>query len=520
MRNCTVVIGMQPSADHRQSAAATAPPTVHREPRRTGAGARELAQQAFARSAGAPLIPGNQVLLLKDANENYPAWLAAIRGARVRVHFENYIIADDEVGRWFADALIERAEAGVTVRVIYDWLGVFRKSSRAYWTRLRAAGVEVRCYNPPRLESPLGWISRDHRKLLVVDGEIGFISGLCVASAWTGDPAKGVSPWRDTGVEIRGPAVADMERAFARTWAMLGAPVPEEVSGAIEHPPAGDISVRVVASEPSTSGTFRLDQLVVAFARQRVWLTDAYYLGAPTYVQALVTSARDGVDVRMLFTRASDVPLLKIMSRVGYRALLEAGVRIFEWNGSVLHAKTAVIDGHWSRVGSTNLNFASWMGNCELDAVIEDEGFAQQMEAMYLEDLANATEIVLEGRRRLRRAAPDGVRRSRDHKASAKRAAAGAVRIGNVLGAALTNRRVIEPIESRVLMWTGLLLLLLAAVFVAYPRALAYPAGVVLAWLAFALLYRSVRTRRRSTAPRHAPSSQPSSDSTARPSAG
>jgi cardiolipin synthase len=255
--------------------------------------------------------------------------------------------------------------------------------------------------------------------------------------------------------------------------------------------------VRIVASEPATSGTYRLDQLVVAFARQRVWLTDAYYLGAPTYVQALITSARDGVDVRMLLPRATDIPLLKIMSRAGYRPLLEAGVRIFEWNGSLLHAKTAVVDGAWARVGSTNLNFASWIGNCELDAVVEDQGFAQQMEAMYLHDLTNATEVVLEARRKIRTSQPPSKPSPRDRKGSAGRAAAGAVRIGNVLGAALTNRRVIEPIETRLLVWTGLILLALAVLFVVFPRVLAYPSGVLLGWIALTLLYRALRLHRR-----------------------
>jgi cardiolipin synthase len=466
-----------------------------------GSGASALAQQAFARSAGAPLLGGNQVRLLRDAGENYPAWLAAIAGARRRVHFENYILADDAIGNRFADALMERAQAGVTVRVIYDWLGVFRKASGSFWERLRAGGVEVRCFNPPRFDSPLGWVSRDHRKLLVVDGEVGFISGLCVADMWTGNVAKGLAPWRDTGVELRGPALAEMERSFARTWGQLGSPVPvSELPEGAEIAAEGDFNVRIVASEPSMAGTYRLDQLVVAFARQRVWITDAYYLGAPTYVQALVTSARDGVDVRMLFTRSSDLPLLKIMSRTGYRALLEAGVRIFEWNGSLLHAKTAVVDGRWARVGSTNLNFASWMGNCELDAVVEDEGFAQQMEAMYLEDLANSTEIVLEGRRRLRPALPAGPRASRDRKGSATRAAAGALRIGNVLGAALTNRRVLEPVETRLVSLTGLGLLVLAIGFVVFPRALAYPAGLILAWMGMALVFHGLRLRRKKRA--------------------
>jgi Phosphatidylserine/phosphatidylglycerophosphate/cardiolipin synthases and related enzymes len=474
-------------------------------------GGRWLAERASLRSAGASLIGGNGVRLLRDAAENYPAWLEAISAARERVHFENYILADDATGNRFAEALIERARAGVKVRVIYDWLGVFRKSSRAYWTRLREGGVEVRCYNPPRLESPLGWISRDHRKLIVVDGAVGFVSGLCVADLWVGDAAKGIDPWRDTGVEILGPAVADLERSFARVWAMLGEPVPEAELAQEEIAPAGDVPVRIVASEPATSGTYRLDQLVVTFARKRVWLTDAYYLGAPTYMQALITAARDGVDVRMLLPRATDIPLLKIMSRAGYRPLLEAGVRIFEWNGSLLHAKTAVVDGRWARVGSTNLNFASWMGNCELDAVMEHEGFAAQMEAMYLEDLNNATEVVLARRRKLHAAPSVSKKPIHRRRGSASRAAAGAVRIGNVLGAALTNRRVIEPIERRLLLWTGLILLALAVLFVLFPRALAYPAGVLLVWLALALVYRGLRLRRPKASPAATSAEQPPS---------
>lgn len=454
-----------------------------------------LSEQAFSRSASAPLIAGNSIRLLRDASENYSAWLEAIGLACTSVHFENYILADDEIGARFADALIERAQAGVTVRVIYDWLGVFRKSSRAYWARLREAGVEVRCFNPPRFESPFAVISRDHRKLLSVDGEVGFVSGLCVADMWLGDERRGVPPWRDTGVEIRGPAVAELESAFARTWAMTGTPLPASVTPpSPPERPAGNVNIRVVASEPATSGTFRLDQLVVTFARERVWLTDAYYLGAPTYVQALITSARDGVDVRLLLTRASDIPLLTLMSRAGYRTLLEAGVRIFEWNGSLLHAKTAVIDGRWSRVGSTNLNLSSWIGNCELDAVVEDEAFARQMEAMYLDDLANSTEVVLEAHRKVRAHGATGARRSRA--GSAGRAAAGAVRIGNALGAALSNSRVIEPVETRLLVWTGLIMLGVALLLAMFPRMLAWPVAMLLVWLAFAVLYRSYQIRR------------------------
>ncbi|MCL4852931.1 MAG: cardiolipin synthase B, partial [Bryobacteraceae bacterium] len=275
--------------------------------------------------------------------------------------------------------------------------GVERAEVRA------AGGVEVRCYNPPRFESPLGWLSRDHRKMLVVDGETGFITGLCVGQMWAGDPRKNREPWRDTGVEVRGCAVAEIERAFAQIWALTGEPLPEDEASGLETPtPAGGMMMRIVASVPATAGMFRLDQLVAALARNRLWLTDAYYAGTTLFVQALRAAAKDGVDVRLLVPGGTDIPLLRPLSRAGYRPLLEGGVRVFEWNGTMLHAKTAVVDGHWARVGSTNLNIASWLSNCELDAVIDDESFGREMEEMYLEDLSNSTEIVLDTKQKVR----------------------------------------------------------------------------------------------------------------------
>ena len=458
---------------------------------------RALANQAFSRAAGAPLIPGNRVRLLRNASEVYPAWFAAIRAARDHVHFENYILYDDEAGRDLAKALIERARAGVKVRVLHDWLGSLVKASRGFWRSLRTGGVEVRGYNPPRLDSPLGWLSRDHRKTLEVDGEIGFVTGLCVGRPWLGDPSRGIEPWRDTGVEIQGPAVAEIERAFARMWAATGPPIPSK-EPRIVPAPAGNVSLRMVASEPATAEILRLDQLVAALARTRLWLTDAYYAGTTVYVQALRAAARDGVDVRLLVPNATDIPLLRPLSRAGYRALLEAGVRVFEWNGPMLHAKTAVADGRWARVGSSNLNISSWFGNCEMDAVVEDGAFARQMEGMYLEDLDNATEIVLVGRRRLRPTggAPHPRRTGARAGGSTNRAAAGAVRIGNTIGAALTNHRVLGPVEARLTMIGGLALCVLAVLFAFFPRALAYPLVAMGAWAGLALLYRGFRLRR------------------------
>jgi cardiolipin synthase A/B len=456
---------------------------------------RELAVGAFSRVAGAPLIGGNLVRLLENGRENYPAWLEAIRGAQDHIHFENYFVREDATGLELAAALAQQARAGVHVRILYDWVGNRGRASRHFWRSLRDAGAEVRVWNPPRLSSPLALFSRDHRKMLVVDNQVGFIGGLCVGSQWVGDPARNVDPWRDTGVEIRGPAVADIERAFAHMWGHTGEPI---AAPATTPPPAGEVNVRIVSSEPNTGGMMRLDQLVSALARERLWLTDPYYSGTSSYVQALRAAAKDGVDVRLLVPRTTDIPLVKAFSQAGYRTLLEAGVRIFEWNGRMVHAKTAVADGMWARVGSTNLNVSSWLGNCELDAIIEDAPFAARLEEMYLRDLANTTEVVLDERRKVRvpgRPPRELGPRQRGERGvgSASRAAAGAVRIGRAIGAALTDQRLLGPVEARLTTIGGVILCLVAALVAVFPRALAWPAAVLGAWGGLALLLRGIR---------------------------
>jgi cardiolipin synthase len=457
---------------------------------------RAFAEQALLRAAGAPLIGGNSVRVLKDADENYPAWLAAIGAARHSILFENYIVAGDEVGRRFVAALAEKARAGVRVCALYDWMGGLGARSSRLWAPLRSAGGEVRCFNPPRLDSPLGWLSRDHRKMIAVDGEVGFVTGLCVSRKWVGRPGRGGDPWRDTGIELRGPAVADVERAFAETWAAAGGQMPVTVSS--DPVLAGDMAVRVLAAEPNVATLFRLDQLIAVMARRTLWLTDAYFVGLAAYVQALGAAARDGVDVRLLVPGASDLPVVSRLSRAGYRPLLEAGVRVFEWNGSMLHAKTAVADGKWARVGSTNLNISSWLGNYELDVIVEDERFGATMERIYEDDLGRATEIVLAQRRRVRPTAPlPAVRRG----GSASRAAAGALRLGNSVTAAITNRRVLGPAEAGTIAKMGLVLLALAAISVLWPLVFAIPLAVLGTWIALALLARAWRLRRAPPSP-------------------
>jgi cardiolipin synthase A/B len=466
---------------------------------------RELANQAFSRASGAPLREGNRVRLLKNASENYPAWLEAIHAARRTVHFEMYIIHEDEQGRLFADALLERARDGVQVRLLYDWMGGFRKTSRAFWNRLRAGGVDVRCYNPPRFDRPLGWISRDHRKTITVDSRVAFVTGLCVGRMWVGDPARHLDPWRDTGIELCGPAVADVEAAFAEAWASAGEPLTTAVLRD-PQPATGAVALRVVATVPNTAGLLRVDQLVAAMARNTLWLTDAYYGGTASYVQALCAAARDGVDVRLLVPGASDIPLLRPFSRAGYRPLLEAGVRVFEWNGSMIHAKTAVADHRWARVGSTNLNIASWLGNRELDVIVEDGPFAREMEQMFVHDLANATEVILD-RSRVR--APGSPARRHPHPptsggGSSGRVMAGAVRVGNTVAAAIANTRVLEPVEAHIAVIAGIVLGALGTLAFMFPRAIAYPIAVLAAWMGIALLDRGfmlLRRRSRSGTP-------------------
>ncbi|MEO8359838.1 MAG: phospholipase D-like domain-containing protein [Vicinamibacteria bacterium] len=457
-----------------------------------------LSDQVFSRTAGAELVHGNDIRILKDAAENYPAWMEAIGSAQRSVHFENYIIHDDEVGVRFCDAFIAKAREGVSVRIVYDWIGCIGRASAKQWRRLREGGVEVRSFNPPKLDQPLGWVARDHRKCLVVDGQIAFVTGLCIGKMWEGTEEKGLGPWRDTGVVMRGPAVRDVALAFADSWASMGSPLPAEELAASENlARAGDLSVRVVASTPGSASLYRLDPLVASLARKTLWLTDAYFAGTSMYVQALRAAASDGVDVRLLVPGpGGDIPLMQTISRTGYRTLLEGGVRVFEWNGPMMHAKSAVADARWARVGSSNLNLSSWIGNRELDIVVEDQNFGKLMEDMFVSDLANSTEIVLKTRRKVRTAGDVRVKRPKRAGGSGTRVAAGAMRIGNVIGSALTARRLHQDTERGLMAEGGVVLGVIAVVGSIWPRLLAWPMALLCMWFSLALIYRSLRRRR------------------------
>jgi cardiolipin synthase len=259
---------------------------------------------------------------------------------------------------------------------------------------------------------------------------------------------------------------------------------------------AGDVTLRVLATVPSIAGLYRLDQLIASMATRALWLTDPYFIGVAPYVQALRAAALDGVDVRLLVPGASDVPWVSHMSRAGYRSLLDAGIRLFEWNGPMLHAKTAVADERWARVGSTNLNLASWIGNYELDVAIEDMSVARELEQIYDSDLKHATEIVLDRRRRVR-AADAPVRKAKGATGSAARAAAGALRLSHTVGAAITNRRVLGRTEAGITGAVGAALLLVTLVGFAWPFVLAAPVAILSGWIGIALLVRALQLHKR-----------------------
>ncbi len=471
------------------------PPTLSPAPKTLDA----LASSSFCRVADAKQFDGNGVRLLRDGPENYPAWLSAIARAERTVHLENYLLQEDDVGRAFADALTNAVRRGVKCRVLYDWLGCHMKTSRRFWAALRAAGVEVRCYNPPQMGNPLHWISRNHRKVLCVDSQVGFTGGLCIGHDWAGRTDRSVPPWRDTAVEIRGPAAAYLSLAFADSWLTAGPAIPpEDLPPPEQSAAAGNLGLWVIAGHPDSMGLYRLEQLVAAIVERSLWLADAYFVATTGYVRALTGAAQAGVDVRLLVPSASNLPIVRAISRSAYRPLLEAGVRVFEWNGPMMHAKTAVADGCWSRVGSSNSNLASWITNRELDVTIYDVRLAQEMEAMYEQDLENATEVLLRSGR-IRPTGPresPGMRYRGRRPGSAGRLLAGAVGFGSVVGATITRHRVVGPSESRIIAIAGLLLLALTTVALLIPPVIAYPVGILAAWIGITLLGRARRLRK------------------------
>ncbi len=359
--------------------------------------ARDPLTLALDRAAGARPIDGNRLEHYPDSPLAIDAMLAAVAAARRWVHLENYIIRDDATGTRFAEALVERARAGVRVRVLYDALGSFG-TSRRFWRRLTQAGAEVRAFNPLLTLRPFDLLARDHRKLLVADGGWAMLGGLCIGDEWVGDPARGRRPWRDTMVAVSGPAAAAFDGAFARIWAHAGAPLPPDELDA-DPAPAGTSTVRAVEGVPGRARVYRAVELLAASAAERLWITDAYLIAPAPLYATLLDAARSGVDVRLLVPGASDLPVLRTFTRVGYRELLRAGVRVYEYQGPMIHAKTMVVDRRWARVGSSNLNVSSLLTNYELDLTAECEHITEELARQFRRDLTSSSEIVLQPRR-------------------------------------------------------------------------------------------------------------------------
>ncbi|HEX9581482.1 MAG TPA: phospholipase D-like domain-containing protein [Gemmatimonadales bacterium] len=351
--------------------------------------------RALDRACGARPVPGNRVRYLTDTDV-FDAMRALLRDAAAVVHFENYIIRDDATGREFAGLLADAAGRGVTVRVLYDAFGC-RWTGRAYWDRLRRSGVEVRALGV-RLLHPLRSLRRNHRKYVGVDGRIALVGGFCIGDEWVGDPARRRMPWRDTAVEICGPAAAALDLTFERLWARLG-PTLSPPDRAVRVEACGPAAARVVDGLPGRMRIYRAVELLAASAASRLWISDAYLVAPAPMFAALMAAARDGVDVRVLVPGTTDVPAVRAFTRVGYRELLAAGARIWEWRGPMFHAKTVIADDRWVKVGSSNLNVPSLLANYELDLLLDDPPLATEAVAQFRRDLSHAMEVTLRPRR-------------------------------------------------------------------------------------------------------------------------
>jgi cardiolipin synthase len=357
---------------------------------------------------GSPLVVGNKVTLLQDGPATYQAMFAAIRTAKDHINVESYIIEDDEVGRQFSDLLLERQAQGVQVNLIYDSLGAFA-TPKTFFDRLREGGVRVLEFNPA-VTKPWTLNNRDHRKLLVVDGRTAFLGGINISSVYGStsvamrrdhDDAAlpfDTRPWRDLQTRIEGPVVADLERAFLGQWAgqkKQGDGAAGE--DALPQPaPQGAQVVRVLEGAPSAQNVNAMYVTLISAienAEKEVRIMNPYFVPHESLRNALQRAARRGVDVRLVLPSHSESRLAYHAGRSYYGELLEAGVRIFERNDRMLHAKAAIVDGVWSTVGSTNLDWRSLLYNDEINVVVIGPGFAKQMETVFDRDMAESREI-------------------------------------------------------------------------------------------------------------------------------
>lgn len=472
----------------------------------------------LARATGGETICGNELRLQFDGPSTFSAWLEAIESAERFVYFENYLVRNDFVGRDFRDALVRKARQGVPVYVIYDWVGCWATPG-SFWKPLREAGVHVAAFNPPKVAmgDPFGALQRDHRKLVVVDGRIAYLGGLCVGSEWAGTATE--APWRDTGVEIRGPAALAAARGFESVWNEVAEPI--YLAATLEQRvETGGTPVWLIEGMPGRTRVYRTLHLAASRARRSIWITDAYFVAPRSVSEALASAAQQGVDVRILVPAHNNWPIVGSVSRGGYRYLLEAGVRIFEWQGRMIHAKTSVVDGVWSRIGSSNLNSASLLGNWELDVGVLDEGLGQQLEGLFLADLASSVEIVLPGgpviggrtvstalgmsTESLDPEDPLSVRlerRLREIGSSPGRLTmASVVRASEVLGNALAGNRMLGREDRTMLGMLSIIVLAFAGIAVLAPTAIGYGIAIIAGWIGITTGVRAYVQARRARA--------------------
>jgi cardiolipin synthase len=363
--------------------------------------------------AGNPLTAGNAVELLEDGPATYAAMFAAIRTAHDSVNVETYILEDDEVGRRFADAFVDAQRRGVQVNVIHDGVGTFG-TPRAYWERLQAAGVRVLEFNPVNpVSAKAGWQvnQRDHRKLLIVDGETAFLGGINISGVYSGrssgagsgtgsggDEDRRKLPWRDTDLRVRGPVVADLQKLFLDAWQRQhGEPLPSR-RWFPRLPAQGPSVVRAIASGPDDPYNLLYATFISAInsAESEILLTNAYFDPDPQLREALIGAVQRGVDVKLIVPSTTDSSLVFHAGRSHYEQLLKGGVKLYERKGALLHAKTALVDGVWSTVGSTNLDWRSFLHNYEVNVVVLGTDFAARMRASFDRDLADSLPITLE----------------------------------------------------------------------------------------------------------------------------
>ena len=352
-----------------------------------------------------PLVVGNKVTLLKNAGETYEAMLTAIHGAHNNINLEMYIISNGRIGHMIADALIERVHHGVKVNLMYDGLGSLHTPA-SFFDNLRSNGIAVVEFNPLSPFEAKHWsfqklTHRNHRKLLIIDGRTAFTGGINISEVYASGLRGSAQStpqayWRDTDIEVDGPAVAEFQKLFIGDWYHEGG-IPLEPHQYFPRVPAeGKQIVRVIGSVPQEFPLIYVDLIsAVVNSETNVYITDAYF--APDYQmrRALRDAARRGVDVRLLLPSLSDEPFIVSAQRSHYRGLLKAGVKVYEWNGKMLHAKTASIDGVWSTVGTSNLDWWSIARDNEVNATILGHRFGEEMDLMFKNDLEDSETIEL-----------------------------------------------------------------------------------------------------------------------------